>query len=66
MAAATAVAPSSPMETRCRLKSEAAAFLTMSGASLGSLDPAGWKCGEEGEIKNGELQCKGGGYAFFG
>jgi hypothetical protein len=22
------------------------------------LDPAGWKCGEGGEIKNGEPQCK--------
>ena len=30
----------------------------MFGASLGGLDPAGWKCSEEGEIKNGEPQNK--------
>ena len=30
----------------------------MSGASLGGLDPAGWKCDKNGEIKNGEPQCK--------
>jgi hypothetical protein len=30
----------------------------MSGAPLGGLDPAGWKCDENGEIKNGEPQCK--------
>jgi hypothetical protein len=30
----------------------------MSGASLGALPPAGWACGEKGEIKNGEPQCK--------
>ena len=30
----------------------------MFGASLGGLDPAGWKCGRNGEIKNGEPQCK--------
>ena len=31
----------------------------MSGASeLGALPPAGWACNEEGEIKNGEPQCK--------
>jgi hypothetical protein len=31
----------------------------MSGAaSLGGLDPAGWKCNEKGEIKNGQPQCK--------
>jgi hypothetical protein len=31
----------------------------MSGAaSRGGLDPAGWKCDENGEIKNGEPQCK--------
>jgi hypothetical protein len=35
-------------------------FLTMSGASLGGLDPAGWACNEDGEIKNGEPQCKEG------
>ena len=29
-----------------------------SGASLGALPPAGWACSEEGEIKNGEPQCK--------
>ena len=29
-------------------------FLLSSGASLGGLDPAGWKCDEDGEIKNGE------------
>ena len=40
------------------LKSRVAAFLTMSGAPLGGLDPAGWKCDENGEIKNGEPQCK--------
>ena len=33
--------------------------MTMSGAaSLGGLDPAGWKCDKHGEIKNGEPQCK--------
>ena len=32
----------------------------MSGAaSLGALPPAGWKCDEGGENKNGEPQCKG-------
>ena len=30
----------------------------MSGASLGALPPAGWACSEEGEIENGEPQCK--------
>ena len=30
----------------------------MSGAPLGALPPAGWACSEEGEIKNGEPQCK--------
>jgi hypothetical protein len=30
----------------------------MSGAPLGALPPAGWACGEGGEIKNGEPQCK--------
>ena len=30
----------------------------MSGAPLGALPPAGWACGEKGEIKNGEPQCK--------
>ena len=30
----------------------------MFGASLGRLDPAGWTCNENGEIKNGEPQCK--------
>ena len=30
----------------------------MSGASLGGLDPAGWKCDEDSEMKNGEPQCK--------
>ena len=45
------------MKSRCT-NCEAAAFLTMSGASLGGLDPAGWNCREEGEIRNGELQCK--------
>ena len=34
-------------------------FFSMSGASeLGALPPAGWACSEEGEIKNGEPQCK--------
>jgi hypothetical protein len=38
----------------------------MSGASLGGLDPAGWKYDEDGEIKNGEPQCKDDEeYAFF-
>ena len=32
----------------------------MYGASLGGLDPAGWKCSADGEIKNGEPQCKDG------
>ena len=32
-------------------------FLTMLGASLGGLDPAGWRCDEDGEIKTGEPQC---------
>ena len=33
--------------------------MTMFGAaSLGGLDPAGWKCDKKGEIKNGEPQCK--------
>ena len=32
----------------------------MSGAPLGGLDPAGWACNEDGEIKNGEPQCKEG------
>ena len=27
-------------------------------ASLGGLDPAGWKCSKHGEIKNGEPRCK--------
>ena len=31
-----------------------------SGASLGGLDPAGWKCDKHGDIKNGEPQCKDG------
>ena len=35
----------------------------MSGGSLCSLDPAGWKYNKEGEIKNGELQCKDDVYA---
>ena len=39
--------------------------MTMSGASLGGLDPAGWKCGKRGEIKNGEPQCKEDGSAPF-
>ena len=30
----------------------------MSGAALGGLDPAGWACNEDGEIKNGEPQRK--------
>jgi hypothetical protein len=35
-------------------------FFSMSGAALGlgALPPAGWACGEKGEIKNGEPQCK--------
>jgi hypothetical protein len=32
----------------------------MSGAFLGALPPAGWKCDKNGEIKNGEPQCKDG------
>ena len=32
----------------------------MFGASLGGLDPAGWKCDENGEIENREPQCKDG------
>ena len=32
--------------------------MTMFGASVGGLDPAGWNCSEEGEIRNGEPQCK--------
>ena len=31
----------------------------MSGAPLGALPPAGWACSEEGEIENGQPQCKG-------
>ena len=35
------------------------AATSMPGASLGALPPAGWKCGDgNGEIKNGEPQCK--------
>ena len=30
----------------------------MSGAALGGLDPAGWKCDKNGEIKNGVPQCQ--------
>ena len=30
----------------------------MYGAPLWALPPAGWACGEDGEIKNGEPQCK--------
>ena len=30
----------------------------MFGASLGGLDPAGWMCSENGEIKNEEPQCQ--------
>ena len=30
----------------------------MLGACLGALPPAGWACGKNGEIKNGEPQCK--------
>jgi hypothetical protein len=29
----------------------------MLGASLGGLDPSGWRCDEDGEIKTGEPQC---------
>ena len=32
--------------------------MSMSGAFLGGLDPAGWACSEDGEIKNEEPQCK--------
>ena len=30
----------------------------MSGAYFGGLDPAGWKCDEDGEMKNGEPGCQ--------
>ena len=32
--------------------------MTMSGASSGGLGPAGWKCDEDGEMKNEEQWCK--------